>query len=597
MADFRKRLFSLTGVAIAFAGVAFGQATCANPISAGNFVRTEDKTALLADLYVTCTAPAGGVGAGISGVTATPAVTNVTMYLNLPITSKTMSAAGASPVYSEALIGTVAAGAITPASSVQGIVNGTQVTFLNVPTPATAGGGTYQLAITNVRVDATSISSTTPTPITATLFINTATGAAPLVGATVLSSIVVAFAQNGLTAATVPTTGTVGAFALKLNNYAICTANDAIGFEVQFGEAFPNAFKVQTAANATLGAAATNNTETGYIPAAWPGSGVAGAGAYAYTNGTGPGGSNVANSATRVQITYANVPSGVSVYVPLGITTDTNFGPGTLILVNSATATTGAGNTATATTDTLNVGGVQVAGGTTVLPAVVATPGYGKLTVSGGTAVAVYEITAQNPGATDKFTVQTYIKFSANAVPASSVGTAMTATVSFAPVGAAAGTIPNFAVGSLSTPQNASVWSLCSTTLLFPYVINALGFDTGIAIANTSNDLLASGPKSSATNQAGTCTLTFWGNGATNPAAVTTASIASGGTYAANLSSLAAGFAGGYMLANCNFLFGHGFAYISYALGSANGVSMGYLADTIGTGRAATVVAPEITSN
>jgi len=581
MADFRKRLLTLSGVALAFAGVAFGQATCANPISAGNFIRTEGTTELLADLYVTCT---NSTGAGI----AAGAVTNVTMYLNLPVTSKTLSAANASPSYTEALIGTVAAGAL--ANPVQGIVNGTQVTFLNVPTPAVAAAASYQLAITNVRVNASSISSTTPTPVAATLFINTATGAGPLVGATVLSNVVVAFAQNGLSAATIPTTGTmtftnppflpanfaaIPNLALATTNFTICAGSNAIGFNVQFGEAFPNAFKIQTAANATLGAAATNNTETGYQPAAFPNAGAVG--------------SNVANSGTRIAITYNNIPAGVAVYVPLTIQTDPNFGVGTIALINSATATTGAGNLSTATTDTLASGSVAPAYTTT---------GYGKLTVSGTTAVAWYEVTTQNPGATDKFTVSTYLKVSGNTVPAASAGSAITATVSFAPIAPPAGTIPAFVVGALSTPQNGSVYGLCTTTLLFPYVVNTLGFDTGIAIGNTSNDLLGlknGAAVTSAANQAGTCSLTFWGTGA--PAApVVTASVATGASYLAVLSGIAPGFQG-YMIANCNFLYGHGFAYITYNLGSASGVSMGYLADTINPARGGVGIAGEATNN
>jgi len=35
------------------------------------------------------------------------------------------------------------------------------------------------------------------------------------------------------------------------------------------------------------------------------------------------------------------------------------------------------------------------------------------------------------------------------------------------------------------------------------------------------------------------------------------------------------------MIASCNFLYGHGFAYVVYNLTQNNGAAMGYLADAI----------------
>lgn len=538
MTELRNRLLSLAGVTLAFAGMAFGQATCANPISAGNFIRTEGKTELLADLYITCTN-------NTLVATAPGAVTNITVYLNLPVTSKLLQTAAAPAVqYTEAIAGVVTAGALPAAASVQGVTNGTQVTFLGIPTPATAAGASFQIAITNVRVDASSINSTVPVPVNETLFINTAVGATPLVGAAVLSNVTVAFAQNGLTAASVPSA--------SLTNFTICGgAGGATGFNVSFGEAFPNSFKIGTAANATLGAAASNNTETGYQPAAFPNFGAAG--------------SNVAVGGTRVQINYAAIGSGVALYVPIVVAQDTGFGPGTLTLTGSAT---GAFAAVTPSTD---------AG----LPAIVApNTGWAKLTVTGGTAVAVYEVTTQNPGATDKFTVLTTLK---GTVAATAVGIPVTAQVTFAPISAAAGTIPNFVVGTASTPVNGSSFSLCTTTMIFPFITNAPGFDTGLAIANTSTDNLKAGGGNSVKDSAGTCTLSFFGTN--KPAAdVVTPPVVSGTTYVATLSSLVPNFQG-YAIAQCNFLFAHSFAYISYNLTQTNGVSMGYLGLNLGTGR------------
>ena len=59
----------------------------------------------------------------------------------------------------------------------------------------------------------------------------------------------------------------------------------------------------------------------------------------------------------------------------------------------------------------------------------------------------------------------------------------------------------------------------CQTILLFPYVTNTSGFDTGIAISNTSTDPIGTPA------QSGTCTLSPFGNGAGQP--FTTPSVAS----------------------------------------------------------------------
>jgi hypothetical protein len=125
--------------------------------------------------------------------------------------------------------------------------------------------------------------------------------------------------------------------------------------------------------------------------------------------------------------------------------------------------------------------------------------------------------------------------------------------------------IPRFI--DTSTATNVVAVTICRTNLLFPFVTNQSGFDTGLAISNTSTD-----PFGTAAQQ-GPCTLNFYGANA--PAAVTTASIASGTTYT-NLASLAAPNFQGYMIAVCNFQYAHGFAFVS-DLGARN-LAMGYLA-------------------
>jgi len=98
-------------------------------------------------------------------------------------------------------------------------------------------------------------------------------------------------------------------------------------------------------------------------------------------------------------------------------------------------------------------------------------------------------------------------------------------------------------------------------------VTNQAGFDTGLAISNTSQD-----PYGTST-QTGTCTLNFYGD--TAPAAFTTpADVAAGTTWTTTALSVAPGFQG-YVIADCQFQYAHGFAFVTRV--GAVDVAMGYL--------------------
>lgn len=122
--------------------------------------------------------------------------------------------------------------------------------------------------------------------------------------------------------------------------------------------------------------------------------------------------------------------------------------------------------------------------------------------------------------------------------------------------------------------------SPCRTNLLFPFVANIAGFDTGIAIANTTADPFGT---SGASAQAGTCTLSGWPADTGTPAVMfTTPSVVTGSTFVTTLSSAANpafnGFSG-YIIAVCDFQFAHGFAFITdnFGVGAPN-TAQGYLA-------------------
>jgi len=198
-----------------------------------------------------------------------------------------------------------------------------------------------------------------------------------------------------------------------------------------------------------------------------------------------------------------------------------------------------------------------------------------------------------NPAASESFTFGVWTTYVANqnqGIPA--VGT-ITVNQSYAPTpgpatftaaagSAASGTlsIPRFA--DTSTARTLLNIQLCQTLLLFPFVTNQNGFDTGIAISNTSTDPIGTAP------QAGICKLTWYdGTGKTPPTGIngtdlTKEAPVATGTSAVNLAStLAPGFQG-YMFAQCNFQWAHGFAFIS-DLGARN-LAMGYLALVVNNG-------------
>lgn len=533
MADFRFKFVALASFAFAFAGMASAQVNCTNTVAvtAGGpsanavFLRAEGTREQVADMSFSCdTSTALG---------ATSTMT-VTVYLSpaVTITSKTLGTG--SSATNEAAASYSVNGA--PGTTVSGTISSNSVTF-TVPTPV-AVAGTIRITVTNIKVDATQIAtgSGVPTAITETVFVG-GTGAVPAVLGTTPS---VGFVLPGLTSIKASGTG----------SNTICTpiTSAAANFAVQFSENFGNALKLQGGAgNTALNSWFTANTETGLAQA----------------NGSA---NNTATSATRVKVVFNNVPANVAVYVPQVISAAAP-GNGTMTLTSSETGAFSAVTPSTATGAPANAGAVSI---------------------SSGSGTAVYEYTGNagvNDASQEAYSVSVYLVASAGAVPAPAGP--ITATVSFAPIGASSN-IPNFVSGSSTTTVNGSNFTACSTTLLFPFVTNQLGFDTGIAISNTSSDLLAlknGAPINSVNAQSGTCSLNFFGDNAPTGAVVTD-SVATGKTYAAAASTLAPGFQG-YAIAVCNFQYAHGFAYVVYNLTQNNGAAMGYLPLVINGTRAA----------
>jgi hypothetical protein len=175
--------------------------------------------------------------------------------------------------------------------------------------------------------------------------------------------------------------------------------------------------------------------------------------------------------------------------------------------------------------------------------------------------------------------------------------TAVTATVTAAPVGTAfctpgttvcgtagtnalpgTGAVPRFANTPVSVGTVLS-FTPNTTTMIIPYALGdpaanppAGTFDTGIAIANTSTDIVGTASifaAGGATAQTGTVTFSFFPNDgvAANRFSFTTAAIAAGASYVANVSDIlkqagrTTAFSG-YIIAVANFTNGHGMSFV-----------------------------------
>jgi len=210
---------------------------------------------------------------------------------------------------------------------------------------------------------------------------------------------------------------------------------------------------------------------------------------------------------------------------------------------------------------------------------------YAPVTIVNGSGVAVWEVLANNYSTNQTFDFGVYINYSGNAGGNTPAPGPLSVSQSFAPNatnGAFSASsasdptkvnlIPRFA--DTSTARTFTTIQICQTVLLFPYITTAVGFDTGLAISNTTQDPFGTTP------QTGSCNL-YWyqaGTGGTNPPLTTTSAIAGGTTYTtlASATTNANQNFTGYMFAICNFQYAHGYAAITDV--GARGIFASYLA-------------------
>ena len=637
MADFRKWLLALAAVAVLLSlgstsAYAQGAFTCVSNAGAPNIVRGEGVAELVGDILLNCTG-----GTPTTGGKFIP-LSNVQVSLNTNITSRIISNATQA---SEALItidepfpqnagnavptitnggpawngtqpraqlacfannntncrivsvgvgigkdgsysgitettGSLAGrdGALGPHYNVfQGFQsNASTLAWQGVPIDAPGTAGTRILRITNIRANACllGVSSTfIPTQIIAQIGVNG--------GATITinnPSQVVALAERGMIISNGTSTYTQ---CVNVNDFLI---NGGPGDPVAVGpspginsvsatEGFGYSFKPRNYTQITAGLMGapegdstpdvqnipgfTYRTESGFIPGA-----IGDSNGHYNPGGGGIGSVGLATQGTEITFAFAGVNAGVSVFVPGQILLTGNYG--------------------------VDLNNNQTPSGVAVLVGGDGTTGPNSVSLSGTTGAATYEIIYSDPSVTETLTVPVFVAYISNTAQNLPGAGTSTIAVNFAPLSttptaSSSAPIPRFC--QPNTASNLFSINSCTCNLLFPFVTNQAGFDTGVAIANTTADTL-----NGVVPQQGLVTLTYYGNttggGAAPPTAVTTSEVPAGGELIFTLSGgggfgipATPGFQG-YIIAQAAFQYCHAFAFISDA--GAQKLAEGYLA-------------------
>jgi hypothetical protein len=613
MADFRKYALAFAGVAcfLGITGVASAQTlngiTCFANAATPQQDRAEGITELVGDLVLSCT------GGTVTPAGAAVPTVNITVALNTQVTSRLVGGTTNTtesilmindfPSGSQVLCaansgnnfacptqvnGTGFGGGAKLASTFafpfvnqynsanvyQGILTATnQLTFFNVPIDppgqpiALTTGGFYTpqltLRITNVRANASALGAPTGfSTSTISESISTSAGipiSGPLQTVGSVFTGLVSKAVTGVTTTSSnlisqplgsPSGGAPTLTQCSSRSLSSSNASAALVEFINFSEGFATATKLRYAVNSTQESTPGNSQNV--------------------EGGTFLNGSQVstglligaADFATRVKLTFANIPAGVTIYTPTTLPSNTlNAGAPTELM--------------TLTQGELAPFNPTPASSVNNLPTTALYGGFAAVALTSGGGVAVYEVTSQqaiSQNVIESFSVPVLVTYTASpATNSPGLGTT-TVQIDFAPtstvVVASASPVPRFV--QTSPIINAFTIAQCATNLLFPFVTNQAGYDTGLAIAATSSD-----PFGTAL-QSGTCTLNFYGSGA--PAAFVTPTVTAGTVYTALTSNIAAGFQG-YMIAQCKFQYAHGFAFIKDGFGGpGQGLSEGYLA-------------------
>jgi len=642
MSDFRKLLLAFAAVAL-LTGIASAQvtppitcSTTAQPLT----VRAEGLTEQTGDVVISCTGgqiPTAGsqlpqvnisvtLSTNITSRLLNDQITEALLFIDdpqptaqspcAPTTGVPSNSPACFPLYAGAVPGT--ATEVNATGTVRNVFQGVRqndntIVWLQIPINAPGTQGQRIFRTKNVRA-AIAGASATNGQIFAFVSIQNPPANLQLNNSTANVAFVqtgLAFAVRSRTGGGFSSTGT-GVFLFTCDRFnsdlaasntsAYGGASQGVGrsFELRYREGYAASFKVRDV-NQPL-------TEPGLqqnIPqnnnGADPSLSTVVESGFFNTNFTSTNGLNRAGRAdhgTRLRARFSNVPANVRIYVSAHSLNSASGGTGSAgqsfaagessALAAAYAVSNSLGFPATillTPTSTAEQWSSTVNGSNDPIPAGNGFPngaleGAIEVPLTGGAGEFFWEIFRQDPGTID--TVSFSVALAYRNVNNPGTGT-MAVNGSFAPISStntmnASAPIPRFA--DQSTATNTASLNVCVTNLLFPFVANQAGFDTGIAIANTTSDPFGTSP------QSGNCQLNYYGGttggGAAPSAQTTTSAIGGGQTAVFTLSSggtngIAAtpGFSG-YIIAVCGFRFGHGFAFISDV--GAQKLSHGYLA-------------------
>jgi len=642
MVDFRKWLLALAvvglmlgvGSSAAYAQVGGNSFTCA-ATAVPNIVRAEGITELMGDLILNCTGgtpTAAGLPIPLQNVVITIGGTNITsrivgstnpssntydasealLLIDEPYPTTPYPANGTKDVTNPATpqlaclannntncaetslgVGVGAGGTYNGSPGHYNIFQGSQqgansISWSGVPIDAPGTAGTRVIRITNIRADVTTLavgSTLIPTTVSESIFVN-GTNIIALNQAS--NGSVVANVVPGL----VQTVGQPGAYQQcnSVNTFLLGSPNDIVtdsGITVSATEGFRFSFKAQNyaqtiAVQGTGGPTAPNgnyqgpgnplpqdvlnfpyDTESGFTPDA------------ALVAGSVSAFPGYASQGTQIQFAVTGVGAGVTLYAPSYVYLTGAYGTGTAVGVAVL----------------VSQGGVTVSGAAPPLLLSGNTPtgaaSQVALTSSTNTSTIVYEIWYSDPSVLETLAVPIsveYVSNTASNIPATTpAGSPSKVATGFSPqvgphTASSSAPIPRFVQDTTSTALFTI--SPCSCNLLFPFVTNIAGFDTGVAIANTSMDPF------NTSAQTGTVVLNYYGTtsggGAAPPATPPLGPVPAGQELIFTLSNggnystpATPGFEG-YIIAQANFQYCHGFAFISDV--GAQKLAEGYLA-------------------
>ena len=511
-------------------------------------LRAERLTELIGDILITCT-----------GGTPTPANRSIpqetiTIYLPGNVTSRIFSGGGSEALLlidepgrgsnvlqrlCASLTGCVVQGTggsaepfdgsdATRPDIFQGVVSGNSVSFVGIPVDAPGQNGIRTYRITNVRMNTAGLGANRAGPVPVTAAIN--------VGATSFLALDNALPYVGIISGSL-------IFSVQSLAAAGCGLLSKSGpyATLDYTEEFASSFRTRTIAGADPRVSAVQNLpgvdygssgESGLIYPGIPGAGLADFG-------------------TRLKAVFTNIPPGLSIWV-----STTNLGATAGSMAQLVPSESGPYQAVSPTDNLSAIDAVQIP-------------------VVNGTAAAVWEVTATNPALVEDFQFAVFFDGSGLTETAPTPAVNGSYAPTFAPAGeAGTAQLAGFPIPrSVDTsPADVLLSVSCRTLLLFPFVVSGQGFDTGLAISNTSIDPIGT------TGPGGTCTLNAYGSSSPRP--YITPQIAAGTTYTLLASTAFANFSG-YVFALCRFPYSHGFAFISDA--GARNLAMGYLALVIGT--------------